>query len=571
MRKKYQKPSYKKGGQTKEQWISDKISEIMHEGKVKQDQAIAMAFSMYDQKFQKGGTSKMFNYEKVGNKSITDVDVNKINKATGIQFTPEFAKEYYSTQVNPPANNSQIQMPPKPVMDITMGLHGSRNIWNVRPETLIGKEPKEGVDYYVVPPKSWESYQKSPEYLNYIKSTSDGLAYMKQGGELPIYQGAGTFMSAPTPNFAQTNTPNPYLQNPNVLFSDSYGVPTVWNGIKSLRASSTTNDFSQNFPGMPPPELQAQFDQELALQNKKPISKKTNPAATQSTTTPTTSTNTTTPENTWNQYNFRDRALKFSDDTPTEGINYSFEAPSMTNPYVYDDSTQANKFLSENPLPKGVFDPNLNSKEFLTPPETTPTAQNIQSPQPFQFDNYFNGVSIPASAAFLGQSIKNKDTLGTVTGGLKLATGLGRSFMAGYGQANLQDEIMKNYTDSQRDTVTQANRPRVMQEGGEIVEGQPGGQEEQIFQMIAGALQQGASPEEVLQMLVEQGLPQEQAIQMIEMVMQQLGGAQQEQQPAQEEQPMMQSGGILNTLKGKRIVDYKYNEKTGNYDVQYED
>ena len=39
-------------------------------------------------KYQKGG----FKYDKVGNTSITSKDVNKINKATGIQFTPQFSE-----------------------------------------------------------------------------------------------------------------------------------------------------------------------------------------------------------------------------------------------------------------------------------------------------------------------------------------------------------------------------------------------------------------------------------------------------------------------------------------------
>jgi len=560
MRKKYQKPSYKKGGQTKEQWISDKISEIMGEGKVKQDQAIAMAFSMYDQQFQKGGTSKMFNYDKVGNKSITDIDVNKINKATGIQFTPEFAKEYYSTQVNPPTNNNnQIQMPSKAVMDITMGLHGSRNIWNVRPETLIGKEPKEGVDYYVVPPKSWESYQKSPEYLNYIKSTSDGLAYMKQGGELPMYQFAGRFRKDASNNMM--TQPSTTIRNPEDVFNANYGVPTTFN-INSNNAQTPVKPFTGY--GLPTPKTPWEIS---GVTNKNYGLSVTASSQNNQITPATTPTNQTTSTPTAIQPSPSSFTLP-KPQIPTDASMEEIVTPENNNPAMYDtEKALQGEMLTD-------WGNNLNTVTPESNLTQSTISNNISSPQPFQFDNYFNGVSIPASAAFLGQSIKNKDTLGTVVGGLKLATGLGRSFMAGYGQANVQDEIMKNYTDSQRDTVTQANRPRVMQEGGEIVEGQPeqqGGQEEQIFQMIAGALQQGASPEEVLQMLVEQGLPQEQAVQMVEMVMQQLGGAQQEQQPTQEEQPMMQSGGILNTLKGKRIVDYKYNEKTGNYDVQYED
>lgn len=67
-------------------------------------------------------------------------------------------------------------------------------------------------------------------------------------------------------------------------------------------------------------------------------------------------------------------------------------------------------------------------------------------------------------------------------------------------------------------------------------QGQPqqggGGQEEQvqqIVQFIGQALQQGMKPEEILQKLVEAGLPQDQAQQLIQAVMQQMqGGAPQE-------------------------------------------
>ena len=45
-----------------------------------------------------------------------------------------------------------------------------------------------------------------------------------------------------------------------------------------------------------------------------------------------------------------------------------------------------------------------------------------------------------------------------------------------------------------------------------------------------------------------------------------------QQESPQQEQPMMQNGGeYLNQIKGKRIVDYKFNPKTGNYDIDYED
>jgi hypothetical protein len=70
-------------------------------------------------------------------------------------------------------------------------------------------------------------------------------------------------------------------------------------------------------------------------------------------------------------------------------------------------------------------------------------------------------------------------------------------------------------------------------EGGEV-------DSQQIMQMVAQALQQNTPPEQILQMLIEQGIPQEQATQIIEQVMLQM----QEQQPEQE----FQDGGQAQSI-----------------------
>lgn len=49
---------------------------------------------------------------------------------------------------------------------------------------------------------------------------------------------------------------------------------------------------------------------------------------------------------------------------------------------------------------------------------------------------------------------------------------------------------------------------------------------QQVMQMVAQMLQQGAQPEQIMQQLVQQGVPQDQAQQIIQQVMQQLQGAQ---------------------------------------------
>jgi hypothetical protein len=52
---------------------------------------------------------------------------------------------------------------------------------------------------------------------------------------------------------------------------------------------------------------------------------------------------------------------------------------------------------------------------------------------------------------------------------------------------------------------------------------------QQVMQMVAQMLQQGAQPEQIMQQLVQQGVPQEQAQQIIQQVMQQMQGAQAQQ------------------------------------------
>jgi hypothetical protein len=68
---------------------------------------------------------------------------------------------------------------------------------------------------------------------------------------------------------------------------------------------------------------------------------------------------------------------------------------------------------------------------------------------------------------------------------------------------------------------------------------QQGGQEQQLLQQIGQMLQQGAAPEEVMQKLVEMGMPEEQAQQAIQMVMQQMQGGE-EGQPQEEAQETME-------------------------------
>lgn len=122
---------------------------------------------------------------------------------------------------------------------------------------------------------------------------------------------------------------------------------------------------------------------------------------------------------------------------------------------------------------------------------------------------------------------------------------------------------------------------KMYQEGGEAmdeqVEGEDEGAEgetpsmEQIEGQVEQALKQGADPQEILQQLVQMGMPEEQAIQMIQELLKEIQGGETEQEAPEQGQPMMKNGGeYLSALKGRTIKNYTYNKNTGNYDVEFE-
>jgi Rad3-related DNA helicase len=81
----------------------------------------------------------------------------------------------------------------------------------------------------------------------------------------------------------------------------------------------------------------------------------------------------------------------------------------------------------------------------------------------------------------------------------------------------------------------------MMQEGGEMG-GQADAQMEQLQQQVAQALQQGTDPNQVIQQLVQMGLPQDQAVAMVQQIMQAL-------EQGQGQAPAMKRGG-----KVKKII-----------------
>lgn len=163
----------------------------------------------------------------------------------------------------------------------------------------------------------------------------------------------------------------------------------------------------------------------------------------------------------------------------------------------------------------------------------------------FQFSNPYGDVDLGTSLTGLGSSLASGDTLGAVTYGASTLLNGSKSFMQGFGAANRSKQNMgsfyKNFRDNMVGDTTALSEGGYFQEGGQQMP-------EEMMAQLAEALQQGAQPEEVLQQLIESGVPQQQATQMIQQIMGQL--------QQQVEQQMMQTGGIA---KGgtKAIAEYQ--------------
>lgn len=195
----------------KEAYLKHKNKELKEKG-FSNVQSQQIANSLY---MQEGGS---YSYQKTGNQSIAQSDIDKINQATGITFTPEFSQSYFSTQSTPnlQTNNAQVYSP-KTIQDITSdGQFTNRKVWYTqKPEWFTGKkEPVQGQDYTTIPYSQWEAYQSSPEYMEYMapqqtQVNSTSTASMQVGGQASVSPYAMNY-----PTFMNNFAPSPYIQRP---------------------------------------------------------------------------------------------------------------------------------------------------------------------------------------------------------------------------------------------------------------------------------------------------------------------------------------------------------------------
>lgn len=151
---------------------------------------------------------------------------------------------------------------------------------------------------------------------------------------------------------------------------------------------------------------------------------------------------------------------ELSVNTPAEG------AENQDSPLV-DETNVANSRPKVEPVstlqPKGLAP--LDSYSEITAPDISgelaskaaevggETSTQGRTEVDYTIPNLYGGVDIPTAAFTLGQSIKSKNTLGTVASSLKLLTGLGRNVVSGLGHQNRYNQVMKDYYEKQKNSA----------------------------------------------------------------------------------------------------------------------
>lgn len=142
--------------------------------------------------------------------------------------------------------------------------------------------------------------------------------------------------------------------------------------------------------------------------------------------------------------------------------------PGVTMPTDEDlDMMEMQKRTQQNQAFANQFNPvqpNTTDKSFDDIlKEGAKEGRNLQNEQNYNVFNSYAGVDIPTAAYTLGQSIENKDTLGTVASSLKLATGLGRNIVGGLGNQNRYNQTMEEFYRKEKNN---RNVPQYMAYGG---------------------------------------------------------------------------------------------------------
>jgi hypothetical protein len=396
--------SYKNGGTSKNEWISDKIAKMLSEGK-NLGQATAISNAMYNsgnKQYQNGGNNIAYN----SSKSADDWYLDYLDKsAPNSSIIP--------TQL-------EVKSHLKPIDYIQSGVTND----------------KLGSGYYIsnsdgqrefVTKSAYENNMiNTPQLQNYLRD-SKGIGKHIQGTEnktyRPIEANRDSMLKSHLQpiDYIQTGVTNDKLGNGYYLNYKNGQREFITNlAYEQNKNNSTIGDYLKNAGGLNK-HIQGTEDKIYRP-----------------------------------QYQFGATSY-----IPPKNIGWSPQStPTATT--LYQEPNIGQEFIQNNPLPNyqiNGFDvnPNIPQTPTLTQEKKNPlsadTGSGYQTDKngdnvdegKTKFFNPYGGFDIPSAAYTLGQGIQTGNGFDIATGGLKLLSGLGINVASGMGQANRREWILDEY------------------------------------------------------------------------------------------------------------------------------
>ena len=536
---------YKKGGE-KQDWISNKISTLLEEDpNMSQKQAITIALSLSEKQFANGG-----DYSFNSNPNFGSIEQPKVQ---GFGYDPNFQSQISPTSITAEEDFKKANPLPQGTFEVDpFGVSSNKEL--DKPKTTENFQPMQFFNPY-----AGVDLAQGANALGQSIENKDALGIVAGGAKVLLGTARNVFGGMGQANIRNEGIKNYYdAQRDNIVGKSQQGTLFYEDGgaIYPMEEPIPYESFPNGVYDAPTQQFPTGIYQAPEIEATPPPNFDTNSA-----------------RDTWVQKTglpwSEAKKLGYTDGSAKDNKKLLSELndPRFKKEYLRKEPIQkVTKTEAKRIIPKAEATPQLKK-------DTNYATQRPKIPQ-FVLDHK------PAPYINLGEFLRREDPTKP-----SLSNPYGNPKPLFYQDGGEQQDPLQMVSEALQQGTTEEQIAQIlMQQGyseeeiGQIFQqlqgqqsfqdgGEQQGQAEQIYQMVAEALQSGADPQEIAQQLMQMGSSEEEVIQIIQEVMSQM---QQPTEPQQTAPQMKMGGSFMDEIVGKKILGYKYNKDKDSYTLNYE-